>query len=390
MTVSSPLFTFFFLLFFLFFSSTTSSYNILDFGAKEGGKEDCVEAITEAWRMACNSSSPSNIYVPHGLFLISKVKLYGPCRNKKMKFKINGTLMAPLGYTESSEWIAFDSVEGILISGGVLDGRGSSLWDCKLTSAKQCPRGATSLTFTNSRNIRIKRLTSIDSELFHIVIIRCCNMNLYGLNLIAPKWSPNTDGIHVQMSTKVRIKKTRIETGDDCISVGPKTSSLWVESVVCGPGHGISIGSLGKAEGLKEEGVQNVTVQKIVFWGSDNGLRIKTWGSNIRGYVKGVIFKHVVMNNVRNPIIIDQNYCPHNQNCPRKDSRIQISDVKYRNIKGTSASPIAINFDCSPTNPCKELGMSNIKLTYKNQPAKSLCRHASGNCTGLMIPPSCL
>ncbi|KAI0530597.1 hypothetical protein KFK09_000142 [Dendrobium nobile] len=343
--------------------------------------------------MACNSpSSTANIYVPNGIFLISEVRFNGPCLNKKINFMINGTLMAPLGYTDSSEWITFDTVEGISINGGVFDGRGSKLWDCKLRNGK-CPRGATSLEFTNSKDIEIRRLTSIDSELFHIAIHRCDNVNLDGLNIVGPKWSPNTDGIHVQMSTNVNIRNTRIKTGDDCISIGPGTSALWIDRVVCGPGHGISIGSLGKdegLEGLKEEGVHNVTVQIIQFVGSDNGLRIKTWGSNVEGYVRGIIFKHVVMNNVMNPIIIDQNYCPHNQNCPHKDSSIQISDVEYRNIQGTSASPIAIKLDCSPTNPCKGLGMSNIKLTYKERPAKSFCNHASGHSSGLMIPPSCL
>ncbi|PKU75476.1 Polygalacturonase [Dendrobium catenatum] len=370
---------------FLAFSSTISSYNILDFGAKKGGNVDCVEAVIRAWKMACNSlSSTANIYVPNGIFLISGVRFNGPCVNKKINFTINGTLMAPSGYTDSSEWITFDTVEGISINGGVFDGRGSELWDCKLRNEK-CPRGATSLEFTNSKDIEIRRLTSIDSELFHIVIHRCDNVNLVG-----PKRSPNTDGIHVQMSTNVYIRNTRIKTGDDCISIGPGTSALWIERVICGPGHGISIGSLGKDEGLKEGGVQNVTVQIIEFVGSENGLRIKTWGSNVEGYVRGIIFKHVVMNNVMNPIIIDQNYCPHNQNCPHKDSGIQISDVEYKNIEGTSASPIAIKLDCSPTNPCKGLGMSNIKLTYKERPAKSFCKYASGHSSGLMIPPSCL
>ncbi|KAL0928285.1 hypothetical protein M5K25_000157 [Dendrobium thyrsiflorum] len=308
----------FYLLSFLSFSSTISSYNILNFGAKKGGNVDCVEAVIRAWKMACNSSSsPANIYIPDGVFLISGVRFNGPCVNKKINFMINGTLMAPSGYTDSSEWFTFDTVEGISINGGVFNGRGSKLWDCKLGD-KKCPRGATSLEFTNSKDIEIRRLTSIDSELFHIVIHRCDNVNLDGLNIVGPKWSPNTDGIHVQMSTKVNIRNTRIKTGDDCISIGPGTSALWIERIICGPGHGISIGSLGKDEGLKEEGVHNVTVQNILFLGSDNGLRIKTWGSNVEGYVKGIIFKHVVMNNVMNPIIIDQNYCPHNEHCPGK------------------------------------------------------------------------
>lgn len=75
-----------------------------------------------------------------------------------------------------------------------------------------------------------------------------------------------------------------------------------------------SIGSLGKD--LREAGVQNVTVKSARIAGTQNGLRIKSWGRPSSGFARNIIFQHVAMNNVNNPIIIDQNYCPHNKNCP--------------------------------------------------------------------------
>lgn len=62
--------------------------------------------------------------------------------------------------------------------------------------------------------------------------------------------------------------------------------------------------------------MQNVTVIKTVFTGTENGLRIKSWARPISGFVQGVRFINAVMENVENPIIIDQHYCPHNLNCP--------------------------------------------------------------------------
>lgn len=72
-----------------------------------------------------------------------------------------------------------------------------------------------------------------------------------------------------------------------------------------------SIGSLGKD--LSEVGGQNVT-----FIGTQNGLRIKSWGRPSSGFARNILFQHAVMKNVQNPIFIDQNYCPNNEGCPGK------------------------------------------------------------------------
>ncbi|KAI3896726.1 hypothetical protein MKW98_009579 [Papaver atlanticum] len=93
--------------------------------------------------------------------------------------------------------------------------------------------------------------------------------------------------------------------------VGKSNNFRVLNSVTCGPGHGISLGM-----GLEEEGVQNVTVKDVVFTGTQYGVRIKSWGRPSKGFVKGVMFKQAVMNNVHNPILIDQNYCSRNEGCP--------------------------------------------------------------------------
>jgi polygalacturonase len=102
-----------------------------------------------------------------------------------------------------------------------------------------CFSNSQTLIFTNSKNIVINGITSINSELFHTVFLGCNGVTLQGINIIAPESSPNTDGIHVESSTGVTIIQANIKTGDDCISIGPGTSHLWIEGVNCGPGHGI-------------------------------------------------------------------------------------------------------------------------------------------------------
>lgn len=72
-----------------------------------------------------------------------------------------------------------------------------------------------------------------------MIVYKCNNTKLQGIKISAPADSPNTDGIHVQLSTGVSILSSQIGTGDDCISIGPGTVNTWIESVSCGPGHGI-------------------------------------------------------------------------------------------------------------------------------------------------------
>lgn len=62
--------------------------------------------------------------------------------------------------------------------------------------------------------------------------------------------------------------------------------------------------------------MENVTVKTTTFTGTENGVRIKTWGRPSKGFVRNIVFQHAVMSNVKNPVVIDQNYCPDENKCP--------------------------------------------------------------------------
>jgi len=120
-------------------------HNVLSYGAKPDGGTDSTTAFLAAWAQACSSISPSTIYVPPGRFFLQNVEFKGPCKNKAIVVRIDGTLLAPTDYRiigNAGNWILFQNVDGVTVSGGVLDGHGSGLWDCK-RSGKNCPSGAT-------------------------------------------------------------------------------------------------------------------------------------------------------------------------------------------------------------------------------------------------------
>ncbi|CDP19359.1 unnamed protein product [Coffea canephora] len=102
------------------------------------------------------------------------------------------------------------------------------------------------------------------------------------------------------------------------------------------------------------------------------------------------LFQHAVMVNVQNPIIIDQNYCPNRATCPGQGSGVRISGVTYQDVHGTSATKVAVNFDCSKKYPCSRISLEDVNLTYKDQPAMASCVNAGGSSSGLVQPKACL
>ncbi|XP_021750186.1 polygalacturonase-like [Chenopodium quinoa] len=280
------------------------------------------------------------------------------------------------------------NVNGLTLSGGVFDAAGAKLWNCKRSGKEACPRGVEYIIRNNnSQNIEINGINSLDSQLYHIVIDDCQNVKVQGVTIFASGHSPNTDGIHVQSSIDITISSSNIAAGDDYISIGSGTKYLWIQDITCGPGHCISIGSLGKT--LHEAKVHNVTVQTSTFINIDNGVRIKSWGRPSDGFVSDVVFQHLTMENAQNPIIIDQKYCSNHKDCPGEVSGVRISNVTYDDIHGSSTTSIAVKFDCSPKHRCLGIKLKNIKLTHKNKQASSFCNNCEGSTFGNVQPKSC-
>lgn len=164
-------------------------------------------------------------------------------------------------------------------------------------------------------NSEVRSITSLDSKNFHINIMGAENLSFKNVKIRAPEDSPNTDGIHIGRSTNVSISDSDIQTGDDCISIGDATKKLTITKVTCGPGHGISVGSLGKY--VNEGPVEGVIVKDCTFKNTQNGVRIKTWPDSHEGVASDMHFENIIMENVGTPVLIDQEYCPWNR-CNKK------------------------------------------------------------------------
>lgn len=68
----------------------------------------------------------------------------------------------------------------------------------------------------------------------------------------------------------------------------------------------VSVGSLGKRIG--ETDVKRVTVTNCTLTNTTNGVRIKTYRESPSLMASNITFDDIIMNDVHNPIVIDQNY----------------------------------------------------------------------------------
>ncbi|CAL9016499.1 unnamed protein product [Prunus brigantina] len=395
------------LIFWIGFGHGQRTFDVLKYGAAGDGKTDDSKAFLKAWGELCGAADDPNavptLVIPEmKAFLLQPIKFQGPCNSNSVHVQqIMGKLVAPKmldGWAEcesDSDWLQFKDVGNLVVDGsGEIDGQGSSWWTTpnqydrlsrKLLMNKQNCNAPDALHFQGCDNLKLSGLTHLNSPRAHIAISECNNVYVSHLTITAPEDSPNTDGIDISNSHNVFIQHSAIGTGDDCIAINGGCSDLNIANIACGPGHGISVGSLG-AHGALEK-VQNVYVRDSSFSGTTNGARIKTWQGG-SGYARNITFEKITLDAAKNPIIIDQFYCNQDHNCESQASALLVEDVKYIDFEGTSANEEAIKLDCDQNSGCRNIIMDRIKITSAVPDKKiyASCNNAIGTSIGAIVP----
>ncbi|CAI0400542.1 unnamed protein product [Linum tenue] len=184
------------------------------------------------------------------------------------------------------------------------------------------------------------------------------NMTLTKLHMIAPADSRNTDGIHISRSSCITVTDSSIATGDDC-------------------------------KYITETPLKSITIQNCTIADSDNGIRIKSWPDMFATSLTDVHFEDIILENVDNPIIIDQMYCPDGACKSKGPSKVQISDVFFKNVKGTSKCKEIIQLICSSSHPCQNVQMCDVDITYEGGVGQAVCENVKPVISGVMNPKGC-
>ncbi|KAI4354104.1 hypothetical protein L6164_003003 [Bauhinia variegata] len=369
---------------------TKDTFNVMDYGAVGDGKSDDSQAISKAWNDACGAVTPgtATLVFPQGkTFYLKPMDFQGPCKSKYINIQIQGNILAPTkaAWGSKDRYIGFLYINGLSIyGGGAINGQGSSWWK-ECTGSCQRP---TLMCIHNCHDVTVNGLRNIDSPRNHMSIYLCNGVRISDLHIQAPGESPGTDGINIALSANVNIESSSIASGDDCISMINGTSFVNISGIACGPGHGISIGSLGSSTSSSDT-VREVHVRNCSFTGTENGVRIKTFQDRV-GYVGKVTFEELTMIAPHNPIIIDQHYFSKVKETGAV--AVNVSDITFRGIHGTCADEKAIELNCNKKFGCQNLILDNINLTSSVPGKKTIasCFNAHGVATSVIPSNPCL
>ncbi|KAK2651667.1 hypothetical protein Ddye_011523 [Dipteronia dyeriana] len=376
-------------------ASQNNAFNVQDYGAVGNGKSDDSTAFLKAWNETCSATTGTpTMIIPKGkTFLVHAIDFLGPCKSTTVYVQLSGTVKAPEDPSawkdhDVAKWLGFEGIKGLNIVGfGQLDGSGQKWWD---QSCRYRP-GLKALVFRECKSVNMSNIFLVSSPKTHIHVMSSQYVYFKSLVIRSPETSPNTDGIHISDSDNVWVQASTFESGDDCVSIGESTTNIHVGYCNCGPGHGMSIGSLGRTNG-KEVHVENITIKHIQFNQTTNGGRIKTWQTGT-GQVRNVEFSNLQFTKVKNPLIIDQYYCDVANPCKATKTGVKISNVRYMKAFGTTTTPVAaINLECSENVPCTNITLEDVKLesAFPNTEVTSSCNNAFGYAKGIMEPKSCL
>jgi polygalacturonase len=187
-------------------------------------------------------------------------------------------------------------LEQVRISGtGVLNGNGVPFWEAFWQRRKENPN-CTNLEverprlmfIDRCRDVRITGVSLEDSGFWNLHLYRCRDVTIEGLRITIPSAAklnlrgPSTDGIDVDSSQNVTIRRCYISTNDDNIALkgskgpladqdedSPPVENILVEDVECGEGNGlITCGSEATV-------IRNVSVRNCRMTGRATVLTLK-------------------------------------------------------------------------------------------------------------------
>ncbi|KAJ0039075.1 hypothetical protein Pint_23993 [Pistacia integerrima] len=210
--------------------------DIDDFGAKANGTElIIVQAFLKAWKEACSSNNEALFVIPKNkTYHFKPVKFSGPCKSAGLTMKIYGKIKATVNQSDyrriqdtglcsvvlkTSQWKVVAPISMAMAMakakyGGQTHAKCDYFHDTALHGDENCLILLQirvvifllkAVTFIECNNLTVAGLRFKDSPKIPLSFQKCVDVKVLNLQVIAPRDSPNTDGIRITKTQNMQI-----------------------------------------------------------------------------------------------------------------------------------------------------------------------------------------
>jgi exo-poly-alpha-galacturonosidase len=301
-------------------------YDVTNYGAIGNGETVNTQAIQKAID-ECAANGGGEVVVPKGVFVSGAIFLK---KGVALFFEKDAVLKGSVNRADypqiKTRWegtdmmymaalVNADGINGVKISGeGTIDGSGD-VWvqrvnnrqDTAATAARRWERPRL-MGIQNCKGVKVSGLKLHNQAVWCVHILYCEDVVLEDLNITADHNIPSSDGIDIDSSKKVKIRKCFIDVNDDCISIksGKDEDGLRVnrpsEDILVQDCH-FAYGHGGVAMGSETSGgIRNVLIKDCIADASNWApIRFKSQPSR-GGVVENIIYENFKLKDTRKAV----------------------------------------------------------------------------------------
>jgi polygalacturonase len=210
--------SFFFILFLIAIPCQARIWNVRDFGARGGKKDNDTPAIQRAIN-ACSADGGGMVYVPSGDYLCGSLQLRS---HVSLYLEAGATLWVSANkedYKVGNRFLYAADETNITIEGrGTIHGTGQEDLQRKKSDDRPRPEFRVGiLRFLRCQNVMIKDITVRYSDSWTFDLEFCEKVYFTGVSIFNNYYRVNADGIDPVSCKNVHISNCYIIAGDDCI-----------------------------------------------------------------------------------------------------------------------------------------------------------------------------
>jgi large repetitive protein len=264
----------------------------------------------------------------------------------------------------------------------------SSPWDLAVGSNEDVP---ILIMVPKIANVTLYKITILNSPHFHVKIAGQgnlsdpkfqTNLTVWGIKLLTPWSTHNTDGIDPTGANNVTITNSIIGDGDDEIAISGSSASanFTFSNLLLTSGHGVSVGS------ITTKGVSNILATNLNFSGqaadgNQIAMRIKSYCSN-GGPVSNVTYSGVCVQHVATALDLDPFYDPGSGTTACPVYGTPTAPITYQNIYVTTPTTAKINIQgLNPTTGVSTVVLNNVYVNSLSSSSSLSLRVAQSNDT---------